>query len=118
MKRNLSLFLLSLLLLFSVVGCASPKPNATPNNQPQSTESSQNQTSSTEPKITKEDAKSIALKNAGVTDNEIYDYDIDLDLENGILVYEISFEKDATEYEYHINASDGTILKSHNEPDF
>lgn len=129
MKKFLSLFALSFILLFSVVGCAPEKTiNSKNNNSPatniesssahQVTESSQISPSSTDAKITREDAKSIALNHAGVTEAEIYDYDIDLDFENGILVYEIDFEKDNTDYDYHINATDGTILKSENNPDY
>ena len=63
--------------------------------------------------ISKGKAKSIALNHAGVTN--YYDYDIELDTENGIKVYEIDFETDEYEYEYEINAKTGKIIKSDKE---
>lgn len=59
--------------------------------------------------ITIEEAKSIALKDAGVTDvtfiKEKRDYD------DGRAVYEIEFIYGNTEYEYEIAVSGGSILK-------
>lgn len=59
--------------------------------------------------ITIEEAKSIALKDAGVTDvtftKEKRDYD------DGRAVYEIEFIHGNTEYEYEIAVSGGSILK-------
>jgi uncharacterized membrane protein YkoI len=62
-------------------------------------------------------AKSIALNHAGVSKNEAYDMDIELDDEDGILVYEVEFKSGNMEYDYEINAATGTILKYESELD-
>ena len=45
-------------------------------------------------------AKSIALNHAGVSENEAYDMDIELDDEDGTLVYEVEFKSGGMEYSY------------------
>ena len=60
-------------------------------------------------------AKSIALNHAGVSENEVYDMDIELDNEDGILVYEVEFKSGNMEYDYEINAATGAILKHESE---
>ena len=62
-------------------------------------------------------AKSIAMNHAGVSENEAYDMDIELDDEDGILVYEVEFKSGGMEYSYEINAATGTILKHEMELD-
>ena len=62
-------------------------------------------------------AKSIALNHAGVSENEAYDMDIELDDEDGKLVYEIEFRSGNMEYDYEIDAASGTILKHEAELD-
>ena len=62
-------------------------------------------------------AKSIALNHAGVSENEAYDIDIELDDEDGILVYEVEFKSGNMEYDYEINAATGAILKHESELD-
>ena len=62
-------------------------------------------------------AKSIALNHAGVSENEVYDMDIELDDEDGILVYEVEFKSGNMEYDYEINAATGAILKHESELD-
>ena len=62
-------------------------------------------------------AKSIALNHAGVSENEAYDMDIELDDEDGTLVYEVEFKSGNMEYSYEINAASGAILKHEAEID-
>ena len=45
-------------------------------------------------------AKSIALNHAGVSENEAYDMEIELDDEDGTLVYEVEFKSGNMEYDY------------------
>ena len=55
-------------------------------------------------------AKSIALNHAKIT---AYDnFEIELDDEDGIIVYEISFDVNDLEYEYKIDAKTGRIISS------
>ena len=56
-------------------------------------------------------AKSIALNHAGVSENKAYDMEIELDDEDGTLVYEVEFKSGNMEYSYEFNAATGAILK-------
>ena len=62
-------------------------------------------------------AKSIALNHAGVSEGKAYDMDIELDDEDGTLVYEVEFKSGNMEYSYEINAASGAILKHEAEID-
>ena len=62
-------------------------------------------------------AKSVALNHAGVSENQAYDMDIELDDEDGTLVYEVEFKSGNMEYDYEINAATGAILKHETEID-
>ena len=62
-------------------------------------------------------AKSIALNHAGVSENKAYDMDIELDDEDGTLVYDVEFKFGGMEYSYEINAASGAILKHEAELD-
>ena len=62
-------------------------------------------------------AKSIALNHAGVSENEAYDMEIELDDEDGTLVYEVEFKSGGMEYSYEINAATGAILEHETEID-
>ena len=62
-------------------------------------------------------AKSIALNHAGVSENKAYDMEIELDDEDGTLVYEVEFKFGGMEYSYEINAATGAILKHKAELD-
>ena len=62
-------------------------------------------------------AKSIALNHAGLSENQAYDMDIELDDEDGTLVYEVEFKSGGMEYSYEINAATGAILKHETELD-
>lgn len=56
-------------------------------------------------------AKSIALHHAGVSENKAYDMEIELDDEDGTLIYEVEFKSGNMEYSYEINAATGAVLK-------
>ena len=62
-------------------------------------------------------AKSIALNHAGLRENQAYDMDIELDDEDGTLIYEVEFKSGNMEYDYEIDAASGTILKHEAELD-
>ena len=62
-------------------------------------------------------AKSIALNHASVSENKAYDMEIELDDEDGTLVYEVEFKFGGMEYSYEINAATGAILKHEAEID-
>ena len=76
-----------------------------------------NSDSSASAKISRDEAKSIALKHAGIDEKNITGLDIDLDRDNGSLEYEIEFHSGGMEYDYDINAQTGEIINSHKEND-
>ena len=63
------------------------------------------------------EAKSIALNHAGVSESKAYDMEIELDDEDGTLVYEVEFKSGNMEYSYEINAASGAVLKHEAEID-
>lgn len=62
-------------------------------------------------------AKAIALEHAQVAENDIWNYEWELDGDNGIMVYEIEFNTNGYEYDYEINATTGAVVKNHKERD-
>ena len=62
-------------------------------------------------------AKSVALNHAGVSESKAYDMDIELDDEDGRLIYEVEFKSGNMEYSYEINAATGAILTHETELD-
>ena len=62
-------------------------------------------------------AKSIALNHAGVDANTVYDMNIQLDVEDGTIIYEVEFKSGNREYDYEIDAATGAILKHEAEVD-
>ena len=63
-----------------------------------------------------EKAKEIALKHAGLKSSEVTRMKAEKDLDDGIVKYEVEFEKGRMEYDYEIHAETGKILKA--EKDF
>lgn len=62
-------------------------------------------------------AKEAALNHAGVTADQITDYDWELDTTHGTVVYEISFDVGSTEYDYDIDAATGQLVHWEKETD-
>lgn len=60
-------------------------------------------------------AKAIALKDAGLRENEVTMQKVKLDHHNGRSVYEVEFYTDTKEYDYEIDALNGTILEREQE---
>lgn len=61
--------------------------------------------------------KAIILKYLGISEKNIYDMDIKLEVEDGILVYEVEFKSDHIEYSFKINAATGVVLEYEMERD-
>lgn len=59
--------------------------------------------------ISEEDAKSAALNDANLTEAEVTFTKIKLDTEDFVKVYDVEFYTADSEYDYEINASDGTV---------
>lgn len=60
--------------------------------------------------VSAEEAKTIALNHAGFSDEDVVFVQSEFDFDNGQAVYEVEFTKDGKEYEYTINAQDGTVI--------
>ena len=123
MNKLFAILLSAALLLTVLAGCQSseqPPVTTQPQAAPQETTAPQQETTpmetvpATEPAaqyITPEEAKAIALQDAGLTEDKIYDLDIDLDRDGGAVHYDVDFEKDGADYDYDIDAVTGQILR-------
>lgn len=67
--------------------------------------------------IGEDKAKEKAFAHAGVSGQDILFYEMDMDLEKGVMVYEIEFKCGGFEYEYDIDAQTGEIIKNKKEVD-
>lgn len=70
--------------------------------------SGQTQTSSSGQEISREEAFSIALENAGVSQSDARNVKIERDGDNGIPIYDIEFDTDYGDYDYEVAVSDGS----------
>ncbi len=66
--------------------------------------------------ISKEEAKNIALADAGFNSNEVIFIDVELEFENGRAIYDVDFENNILEYEYKIDAVNKGIISKRQEP--
>lgn len=56
-------------------------------------------------------AKTIALEHAGLAGNDVRLLRAGLEMDDGIMVYDVSFRSGRTEYEYSIDAVTGEIIE-------
>jgi len=63
-------------------------------------------------------AKAIALNHAGVNSSHIEDFEVELDYDDGRMIYEVEFEVNGREYEYDIDAITGEIISYDIEGDY
>lgn len=81
----------------------------------QSTPSAKPSTNSSQ--ISRDTALSIALKDAGLKKSQVYDLEIEIDKEKGVLHYDVSFDYKNKDYDYKINAENGKIVHIEKEVD-
>lgn len=62
--------------------------------------------------LTREEAEAIALKEAGLTAEEITGLHSEYDIDDGVPEWEIDFYSGGWEYDYTIHAENGTVLHS------
>ncbi len=74
------------------------------------TDNSSSQDNKNDNILTEKKAKEIAFQQAGVAEDEAEYVKVELDFENGVQVYEISFDSGSYEYEYEIGAESGEVL--------
>ena len=67
--------------------------------------------------ITANDAKEAALKHAGLSESQVTDIEIDLDRDNGKLIYEVDFNSGGIEYDYDIDAETGEVISANKSKD-
>ena len=60
--------------------------------------------------ISRDDALSIALENADVPSDDVFNVKIEQDGDNGIPVYDIEFETEYGDYDYEVAISGGKIV--------
>ena len=82
--------------------------------QPESTPQQENQTAQ-DAQITEDEAKNIALTDAGVTEADVTGIRVKLDKDNGVWEYEVDFYAGDMEYDYDIDAATGTIRSKDTE---
>jgi uncharacterized membrane protein YkoI len=71
----------------------------------------------TQTKLSREDAKSIALNHAGLKQSQVKGLEVEYDVDDGVPEYSVEFYADSWEYEYEIHAKTGKILEHHKEKD-
>lgn len=62
-----------------------------------------------------DEAKAVALKDAGLSESDVTFKKTELDHDHGTQVYDIEFYTSDTEYDYEIDASNGTVLEKNIE---
>ena len=86
-----------------------PAVSSEPSEAAQPSSGSQSDTVSTSD-IDRDTALAVALENAGVTENDIYNVKVERDRTDGISVFDIEFETDYGDYDFEVAVSDGTIV--------
>lgn len=67
--------------------------------------------------IGSEAAEKAALEALGVKKADVSELEVEMDYENGKMVYEVEFNYNGREYEYDISAVDGSVVQVANAPD-
>ena len=118
MKKLLSVLLVTALLLAVLAGCQStvsypPAQAGAQSTQPapQASVPPTQPVDATPKYITPEEAKAIALQDAGLAEADVRDLEVELDLDDGPAHYDVDFEKAAADYDYDIDAVTGQILR-------
>ena len=120
MKKLLSIALSLALVVTLFVGCgaSAAQPTDPVPSQPLATEPVVTEPIATEPpvtepatKISRDQALQIALDDAGLTQDQIHDLEVELDNDGGALHFDVDFEVSNKDYDYEIDAEDGKILK-------
>lgn len=62
-------------------------------------------------------AQEIALKAAGLAESSVTALKVEMDVEHGVMTYEVEFKSGGAEYEYEIDAVSGSVLKAESDVD-
>ncbi|HEP1339194.1 TPA: PepSY domain-containing protein [Streptococcus pyogenes] len=108
--KKFSLLAIASLSLLSLAACDMDDKDDHMDNQPKTSQTSQ------KVKLSEDKAKSIALKDASVTEVDAQMLSVTQDNEDGKAVYEIEFQNKDQEYSYTIDANSGDIVEKSSEP--
>lgn len=124
MKQYSLTFLFSLLIICSLTACGSRTNQNTPNSanethlqNPETIVPEVNTPTTDATLLTPEDAESIALNHAGLTNADVTKLYTEYKIDDGIPEYEIQFYQDRLEYDYTIHAETGDILSHDRDND-
>lgn len=65
--------------------------------------------------ISEDEAEAIALKDVGLTEEQVSGLRCKLDTDDGVQQYEVEFYADGNEYDYEVDAASGNILSKKKE---
>ncbi|WP_168432834.1 PepSY domain-containing protein [Streptococcus pyogenes] len=108
--KKFSLLAIASLSLLSLAACDMDDKDDHMDNQPKTSQTSK------KVKLSEDKAKSIALKDASVTETDAQMLSVTQDNEDGKAVYEIEFQNKDQEYSYTIDANSGDIVEKSSEP--
>lgn len=97
-----------------VTGCGASGNNTSQNATSQNSGSNSGN-SATAAAISQEEAKQIAFEDAGVQESEASRIKVEEDRDDGRITYDVQFSVAEKEYDYEIDASDGTIISAETE---
>lgn len=114
-KKNLAILLALTLTASALTACAASGPQSSAQSQTaQAAETSGAQTASqsaqTGTSLSADDAKSIALEHAGVTQDALIAVKITEDRDDGMELYDVDFYTADRDYEYEIAKTSGQIM--------
>ncbi len=125
MKFKFKYVILTTALAAALVGCGQETTETTDTTNTE-TEAVEETTTSVETEVpaegqpvegelTSDDVKMIAFEKAGVAEADVTDLSIELDEENGVRYYDVSFDVGQSEYDYDIDATTGEIIGEETE---
>ena len=120
LKQIISFGLTAALLLACLTGCGGQAGDTAPGGTAPS--GGQTPPASSAPEtpageISREEALTIALENAGVLEGDAYNVKNETDSDNGIPLYDIEFETDYGDYDFEVAMADGRIVGADYEVD-
>ena len=90
----------------SLIGCSN-SPSKTNQTQDNQTQNNQVQNNQSQNKISLEQAREIALKHANLKENQVNFLKENLEVDDGVEIYNIEFSFENKEFDYEINAITG-----------
>lgn len=106
MKKLLAI-ILCLGLVFSLSACMAMPKDASNNSDAQDKTSSVGEAK----ELARDEAIDIALKEAGVSKEDVFDLEAEIDYEKGVKVWQVDFDHGNREYSYNIDFTTGRIVE-------